>query len=102
EHPAFEVNAALLSRTRVLVLAPIGADELRTLIHRALEDRERGLGGMELRLDPEAEDLIVERSSGDARQALTALEVAANLVGAGGTIDVETAREALQQRIAQH
>ena len=102
EHPAFEVNAALLSRTRVLVLAPIGADELRTLIRRALKDRERGLGGMEVQLDPEAEDLLVERSGGDARQALTALEVAAGLVGPGGTIDVETAREALQQRVALH
>src|SRR5690606_12013815 len=97
-----EVNPALLSRTRVLVLAPIGEDELRALIHRALEAGERGLGGMEIALDADAEDLIVERAGGDARQALTALEVAAELVGAGGTIDIDTARQALQQRIAHH
>jgi putative ATPase len=102
EHPAFEVNAALLSRTRVLVLRPLSADELRRLVRRALGDAERGLGGRGLTLTPEAEEAIVEGAGGDARQALSALEVASELVGEGGTIDVEQARMALQQRVSRY
>jgi putative ATPase len=102
EHPAFEVNAALLSRTRVVVLQPIGEDDLRVLIRRALGDRERGLGAMELVLAPGAEQVIVEGAGGDARQALNGLEVASELVGRGGTIDQEVAREALQQRVSRY
>lgn len=102
EHPAFEVNAALLSRTRVLVLTPLGPDELRVLIRRALEDAERGLGGLSLTLTGEAEDALVEGAAGDARQALAALEVASELVGQGGTIDLEQARDALQQRVSRY
>jgi putative ATPase len=102
EHPAFEVNAALLSRTRVVVLHPIADDDLRVLLRRALADPDRGLGGMDLSLAPGAEQVIVEGAAGDARQALNGLEVASELVGQGGTIDQEIAREALQQRVARY
>src|SRR5690606_38471999 len=102
EHPAFEVNAALLSRTRVLVLEPLGADDLRELVRRALADTERGLGVFGLTLLPEAEAELVERSAGDARQALTVLELAAELAGEGGTIDLDTVRAALQQRTSRY
>lgn len=102
EHPAFEVNAALLSRTRVLVLEPLGVDDLRSLLRRALADEERGLAGERISLAKEAETLIVESSNGDARQALSALEVAAELVAPGGEIGVEEAREALQQRMSRY
>jgi putative ATPase len=102
EHPAFEVNAALLSRTRVLVLEPLRDAELRTLIARALGDPERGLGSSGVRLTPEAEAAIVEAAAGDARQALTALEVASELVGAGGEIDGPVARQALQERVSRY
>lgn len=102
EHPAFEVNAALLSRSRVVVLEPLGAEEVRTLVRRALSDEERGLGGSGLELDPPAEDAIVESAGGDARQALNALEVAAQLAGGSGRITPEVAREALQQRVARY
>ncbi|MEX2581792.1 MAG: replication-associated recombination protein A [Gemmatimonadota bacterium] len=98
EHPAFEVNAALLSRTRVLLLEPLAPDQLKVLLQRALDDRERGLGELEVSLTVEAEEEIVERSAGDARQALTVLDLAAELAGSGGTIDIEIARAALQQR----
>jgi putative ATPase len=100
EHPAFEVNAALLSRTRVLLLRPMEEAELRVVVRRALADSERGLGTLDLTVTPEAEDLIVEASAGDARKALNAIEVGSELVGAGGTIDLEAARQALQQRIS--
>jgi putative ATPase len=102
EHPAFEVNAALLSRARVLVLEPLGEEDLRELLHRALVDAERGLGEWQLRLDPEAEQLLVQGAAGDARQALGSLEVAAQLSGPGGVITPEAVREAMQQRVARY
>jgi putative ATPase len=102
EHPAFEVNAALLSRSRVMVLESLDADALRTLVRRALEDEERGLGAWKLTLDPDAEDLLVEGASGDARQALNALEIAAHMAGPGGTIPADLAMQALQRRIARY
>lgn len=102
EHPAFEVNAALLSRTRVLVLEPLGPEELRALLQRALTDPDRGLGSLELTLSAEAEEAIIEGSGGDARQALNALEVASELTASGGEVTLETARAALQQRVARY
>lgn len=102
EHPAFEVNAALLSRSRVLRLQPIGTDALREVVQRALTDVDRGLGDLDLTLTPEAETLIVEASAGDARRVLTALEIGAGLVGQGGTIDAGVAADALQQRIPRY
>jgi putative ATPase len=102
EHPAFEVNPALLSRTRVLVLRPLEVDELRSLVRRAMSDEERGLGGRGLTLTEAAEDVVVEGAGGDARQALTAVEVASELVGEDGVIDEGLAREALQQRVARY
>ena len=100
EHPAFEINPALLSRSQVLVLRPLSDEDVRDVLHRALADPERGLGGR-LELDAEAEDLIVHTSGGDARQALNGLETAARLVR-GGSITAEDAREALQQRTARY
>lgn len=101
EHPAFEVNAALLSRAQVVVLEPLGEAELRALLQRALADAERGLGARALRLDADAEALIVAASAGDARRALTALEIAARLAR-DGRITAERAREALQQRVVRY
>ena len=101
EHPAFEVNAALLSRSRVLVLEALAAEGLSTLLHRALDDEERGLGGQGIELEPEAEALLVEGAAGDARQALNALEVSAQLA-ANGRITADIAREAFQQRVAKY
>jgi putative ATPase len=100
EHPAFEINPALLSRSQVLVLRPLSDEDVRDVLRRALADPERGLGGR-LELDPEAEELIIHTSGGDARQALNGLETAARLVR-GSTITPEDAREALQQRTARY
>ncbi|HET8656478.1 MAG TPA: replication-associated recombination protein A [Longimicrobiaceae bacterium] len=102
EHPAFEVNAALLSRARVVVLGALGEEELRTLLRRAVADAERGLGASGVTLSPEAEALLIRAAGGDARQALGTLEVAAQLAGAGGRIGEEAAREAVQHRVAHH
>jgi putative ATPase len=102
EHPAFEVNPALLSRSRVLVLEPLSPETLHLLVRRALEDAENGLGGEGLELEPEAEDLLVEGASGDARQALNALEISSQLVGADRVITAEIAREAFQHRVSRY
>jgi putative ATPase len=102
ENPGFEVNAALLSRARVVRLESLDAAALRALVERALADEERGLGGMAVELDPEALDELVARSGGDARVALDALEIAATATSpeAGQRrIGVESVRGALQHPI---
>ena len=101
EHPAFEINPAVLSRSRVLVLEPLSEDDVRSVVHRALADGERGLGGAGVTIDPEAEDVLVRHTGGDARQALTGLEIAARLAGTGA-IGPEDVREALQRPTARY
>jgi putative ATPase len=76
ENPSFEVNSALLSRARVLVLEPLAPDDLRALVRRALDDPERGLGGRGVRWSDEAIEALVRHADGDARRALNALELA--------------------------
>src|SRR5919108_5147975 len=76
ENPSFEVNSALLSRSRVFTLKPLTEEEVRVIVHRALAE-ERGLGGTVV-LAKDAEDGLVAVSNGDARVALNALELAAD------------------------
>jgi putative ATPase len=101
ENPSFEINAALLSRCRVYTLRALESSDVLALLERALADRERGLGGLELDADPAALEAIASYASGDARSSLNALEVAAQLaVGRGErTLTRELAAEALQQRV---
>jgi len=101
ENPSFEINGALLSRVRVFVLQSLSARDVRSLLERALADRDRGLGDRQLTAQPDAVDLIAEESDGDARRALTVLEAAAEHVGVGGSIDTTVAREAMQLRFAR-
>jgi putative ATPase len=102
ENPSFEVNGALLSRTRVFVLKPLAAEDLLVLLERALADQERGLGALALAADAAALALIAEEADGDARRALTVLEAAASHVGRSGRVTVEAAREAMQLRFARY
>jgi putative ATPase len=96
ENPSFEVNSALLSRSRVYVLRPLSEEDVRTIVRRALTD-ERGLGGR-AQLSHEAEDGLVAVSNGDARVALNALELAADATGGSREITLADVREALQRR----
>ena len=93
ENPSFEVNAALLSRTRVVTLRPLEEEELLGLLQRALT-AERGLAG-KVTANEGALRAIASGAGGDARRALTTLEVAAS---AGTPIDEARVAEALQQR----
>jgi putative ATPase len=76
ENPSFQVNAALLSRARVVRLESLQPEDVRLLVRRALTDRERGLGAMNVELHADAEERLVSLSGGDARVALDALELA--------------------------
>src|SRR5213076_2106687 len=84
ENPSFEVNAALLSRCRVYVLRGLGADDLTTILRRALGDAARGLAGLSPEVDDDALRLIARLANGDARAALNVLEVAVGLTPTGG------------------
>src|SRR5882762_9042822 len=100
ENPSFEVNSALLSRSRVFTLKPLTEDDVRVIVHRALQE-ERGLGGS-VALTKEAEDGLVAVSNGDARVALNALELAADsaVPGPDGKrpVGLEEVKDALQRR----
>jgi len=100
ENPSFEIISALLSRCRVYVLQPLSEDRIVQLLRRAVEDRERGLGAMDLLADDEALELIASYSSGDCRSAYNTLEVAAQLAAENTKhIDKSTVTEAIQQRV---
>jgi putative ATPase len=77
QNPSFEVIPPLLSRARVMVLNPLGKEELKTLIHRALRDKESGLGMLDIEFIPDGIEHLVDCSQGDARVALNNLEAAA-------------------------
>jgi putative ATPase len=76
ENPSFEVNAALLSRSKVFVLRGLTTDEVRAILERALRDRERGLGSEQADVDADALDAMAVYASGDARAGLGLLELA--------------------------
>ena len=101
ENPSFEINAALLSRCRVYTLIALTEEQILILLHRALKDAERGLGSMEIQADEDALTTIASYSSGDARNALNALEIAAKLAEGRGDhrITRALASEALQKRV---
>jgi putative ATPase len=99
ENPSFEIIGALLSRTRVYVLNPLTEAQVVLLLRRALENRERGLGEMNLRTNDEVLQKIAAYSSGDARSAYNVLEVAAASAGENGEISDSLVHDALQRRV---
>src|SRR5271157_2233115 len=108
ENPSFEINSALLSRCRVYVLQPLTEDQIVLLLQRALEDSERGLGDLHLQADDGALEKIAAYSSGDARSAYNALEVAATLAleekmkGREPRITDAVVSDALQRRVLMY
>jgi putative ATPase len=107
ENPSFEIISALLSRCRVYTLKPLTEEQILILLRRALEDRERGLGTMEVEAEDEALAKIAAYSSGDARSAYNVLEIAAKLAkdqakpatGKDAKITSELVTDALQKRV---
>lgn len=106
ENPSFEVNSALLSRSRVFVLRALGDDDIVRLVRRALADTERGLGGQGVVLADDALEALARLANGDARVALGTLEFAASAAprAADGsrTIDRALIADALQRRIVAY
>ena len=110
ENPSFEVNAALLSRSRVFVLQPLTTEETIAIVQRALNDPERGLGAAGLEVADDAVEAIARHANGDARVALNLLELAATLArgrageGAGrpARIDRELLAQAIQRRALRY
>ena len=108
ENPSFEIIAPLLSRCQVLTLKPLSPEDMEGLILRALADRKKGLGKLELSIEDEAKRCLVAQSDGDARTLLNNLELAAELAtdsrpeGAGGMITFELVEEAIQQKALRY
>ncbi len=96
ENPSFEVNSALLSRSRVFVLESLAPEDLKTLLIRAIP-AQQGLNNPELQIEDAALNFFAEQSGGDARSALGALEVAAS-TAQQNHITLHTAQEALQKK----
>jgi putative ATPase len=97
ENPSFSVVAPLLSRSLILQLQPLTPDDVRVLVTRAVED-PRGLGG-KVKVTDEAVELLVQLSAGDARRALTALEVASE---AGEQVTVDTIEQSLDKAAVRY
>ena len=108
ENPFFTINNALLSRSRIFQFEPLGAEDIKTLLRRAVEDRERGLGRYPIQLHEDAVSWLAEICDGDARRALSTLEIGvlssleeAESAGAGGKIEFtrQLAAESMQRRM---
>jgi putative ATPase len=102
ENPSFAVNAALLSRCRVVALRSLPEAAVKELVQRALADRERGLGARELTIDADALDRLALLCGGDARRALTALEACAATCVDRDAITAPMVQEAFQHRALRH
>ncbi|HEV3474312.1 MAG TPA: replication-associated recombination protein A [Actinomycetota bacterium] len=100
ENPYFSLVSPLLSRCMLLRLEPLGDEDVRALLDRALGDEERGLGKTEVKVSDEALDHLVTIAGGDARIALTGLEAAVLAAQAAGRSDVDLAlaEDAVQQK----
>src|SRR6056297_3301291 len=104
-NPFFAVNAALLSRSQLFQLESLSADDIRMLLERALKDTERGLGGKDVTVQSEAIDYLSQACEGDARRALSALEIAVlscqgqSGSGQAATVDRDVAAESIGNRL---
>ena len=101
ENPSFEVNAPLLSRCRVFTLESLSADQVESIVIRALSQQDSGLGKLSAEVDPDAMEQLVNIANGDARVALNALETAVFATKPDDQgrrlIDLETISDALQR-----
>jgi len=106
ENPFFEVNPALVSRSRVFRLEPLSDEDVAGLLRRALTDRERGLGGLAVELEPSALEHLVRVAGGDARSALNAMELAVTTTEPGPDgvrrITLDVAEESIQKRAIRY
>lgn len=106
ENPYFEVNGALLSRSIIFELKALDKKAIRTLLFRAVSDREKGMGSYEAVLEEDAADFLSDMAGGDARAALNAIELGILTTKRGEDgkihIDLETASQCIQKRVIRY
>ena len=106
ENPYFEVNGALLSRSIIFELKPLSQDDIKKLLLRALQEQEKGLGSYGATIDDDALDFLSDMANGDARSALTAIElgVLTTEPSADGKIHItlSVASECIQRRVVKY
>lgn len=107
ENPFFEVNGALLSRSRIFELQPLDKEDIKKLIHRAVTDEVKGMGGYCAEIDEDAAEFLADVAGGDARAALNAVELGVLTTGRNEQtgkihITLETAQECIQKRVVRY
>ena len=113
ENPYFSINSPLISRSTVFAFEALSKDDILAVLNRALSDTENGLGGMDIATDPQALEFLAEICDGDARKALTALEVAvlsqakgksaaAQAARKGVKLTLDIAKESVQRKAIQY
>jgi putative ATPase len=98
QNPFFAINSPLLSRSQIFTFEPLKVEDVEKLLRRALADKERGLGNLNVQADDAALKFLAEISDGDARRALTALEVGV-LSAPGQPFTLEAARDSIQRKV---
>lgn len=102
-NPFFSLVSALISRSQIFEFQALTADEIRTLMHRALQDDKRGLARYNVEVKAEALDFLIEVCDGDARRSLNALEIGVlSLYGQDRVFDLEVAQESIQKKAIQY
>jgi len=102
ENPSFEVIAPLLSRCRVITLEMLAADDIAAIIDSALKDSQRGLGSLDLLLEPDALTYLIGLADGDARAALNSLEIASSLVAKSNELSEKAASLTISLKDLEH
>ena len=107
ENPFFAINSPLISRSTVFTFEPLDNENIIALLKRAINDTERGFGGLSIKADNDALQFVASRSDGDARRALTAIEVAVlsqqkGLKSEKITLNLDIAKESIQQKSIQY
>lgn len=106
ENPYFEVNGALLSRSRIFELKPLEKDDIKQLIYRAVTDSKRGMGTYRVKIEEDAADFLADTANGDARAALNAVELGVLTTERSEDglihIDLAAAQECIQKRAVRY
>ncbi len=103
QNPFFAINSALVSRSQIFTFEPLTREQIEGLLQRALQDRERGLGAIEVEMKPEALTFLAELSDGDARRALSALEIGVLSTQERPVVfDLAVAQESIQRKVLEY
>ena len=106
ENPYFEVNGALISRSRIFELKALEKEDIKELLHRAIYDKEKGMGSYQAEIDDDAMEFLADISNGDARAALNAIELGILTTERSGDgkihINMDVAQECIQKRVVRY